>query len=82
MDDASTTYGRSHRAEIRDELGVMGIGLRAEFGIGQRALLVESPGGNVLWDCVPLLDEDGVVPSSRAAACARSRSPIRTTTRR
>lgn len=27
------------------------------FAIGQRALLVISPGGNVLWDCIPLLDE-------------------------
>lgn len=27
-----------------------------KFGIGQRAFLVVSPGGNVLWDCVTLLD--------------------------
>ena len=27
------------------------------FAIGQRALLVLSPEGNVLWDCIPLLDE-------------------------
>ncbi|MEO6721225.1 MAG: MBL fold metallo-hydrolase [Ferruginibacter sp.] len=27
------------------------------FAIGQRALLVLSPNGNVLWDCIPLLDE-------------------------
>src|SRR5947209_1627896 len=26
------------------------------FAIGQQALLVESPGGNVLWDCLSLLD--------------------------
>jgi hypothetical protein len=26
------------------------------FGIGQRALLLLSPGGNILWDCIPLLD--------------------------
>lgn len=27
------------------------------FAIGQRALFVISPNGNVLWDCIPLLDE-------------------------
>jgi hypothetical protein len=27
------------------------------FAIGQRAFLVLSAGGNVLWDCIPLLDE-------------------------
>ena len=35
----------------------MGIGTTAKFGIGQRALLVQSPGGNVLWDCISLLDD-------------------------
>ncbi len=27
------------------------------FGIGQRALLVRTPAGNLLWDCIALLDE-------------------------
>jgi len=27
------------------------------FGIGQRALLVRTPHGNILWDCVALIDE-------------------------
>ena len=27
------------------------------FAITQRVFLVESPGGNILWDCIPLLDE-------------------------
>jgi glyoxylase-like metal-dependent hydrolase (beta-lactamase superfamily II) len=27
------------------------------FGIGQRTLLVRTPQGNVLWDCIALLDE-------------------------
>ena len=48
----------SHRADIREEQPKLtGIGMRPDFGIGQRALLVESPGGNVLWDCLPLLDD-------------------------
>ncbi|HVV54481.1 MAG TPA: hypothetical protein VHC47_04125 [Mucilaginibacter sp.] len=27
------------------------------FAIGQRAFLLLSPGGNILWDCIPLLDD-------------------------
>jgi glyoxylase-like metal-dependent hydrolase (beta-lactamase superfamily II) len=27
-----------------------------DFAIGQRALLVQTPGGNVLWDCISLID--------------------------
>lgn len=34
--------------------GIIGIG--AGFAIGQRALLVPTSGGNVLWDCVATLD--------------------------
>jgi hypothetical protein len=30
------------------------------FAIGQRALLVISENGNVLWDCIPLLDESTI----------------------
>jgi glyoxylase-like metal-dependent hydrolase (beta-lactamase superfamily II) len=47
----------AHAAEIREEEpGLTGLGLDPEFAIGQRALLVETPAGNVLWDCTVLLD--------------------------
>ena len=36
--------------------GLTGIGTEPSFAIGQRALLVQSPAGNVLWDCISLLD--------------------------
>ena len=39
------------------EPGVIGIGTQPSFAIGQRALLVRTPHGNVLWDCIALLDE-------------------------
>jgi hypothetical protein len=49
---------RSHRSVVRlEELGLYGIGMEPSFAIGQRALLITSPKGNVLWDCIPLLDE-------------------------
>jgi hypothetical protein len=30
------------------------------FGIGQRAFLIQAAGGNVLWDCLSLLDHDTI----------------------
>ena len=49
-----------HRVEIGDDHGLLGIGCEPAFAIGQRALLVKSAAGNVLWDCIPYLD-DGIV---------------------
>ncbi len=47
-----------HATELRDEEpDLVGIGLEPVFGIGQRALLVRTPRGNVLWDCIALLDD-------------------------
>jgi hypothetical protein len=46
-----------HQNELRElEPGLLGIGMSPRFAIGQRALLIQTPGGNVLWDCIPLLD--------------------------
>ena len=39
------------------ETGLTGIGTEPRFAIGQRALLVQAPKGNVLWDCVSLIDD-------------------------
>ncbi|HEY2507916.1 MAG TPA: MBL fold metallo-hydrolase [Streptosporangiaceae bacterium] len=38
--------------------GVVGVGTEPAFAIGQRALLIQSPGGNVLWDCITYLGDD------------------------
>jgi hypothetical protein len=47
-----------HENQIRpEEPKLAGIGTQPKFGIGQRALLVQSPGGNVLWDCISLIDD-------------------------
>ena len=35
---------------------VIGIGTQPSFAIGQRALLICTPDGNVLWDCISMLD--------------------------
>ncbi len=51
----------AHRNELRPlEPGLTGIGTEPKFAIGQRALLVQGAGGNVLWDCISLLDENTV----------------------
>jgi hypothetical protein len=42
------------------EPGLWGIGTTPSFAIGQRALLILRPEGNVLWDCISLLDESTV----------------------
>ena len=39
------------------EPGLIGIGTQPAFAIGQRALLVCTPHGNVLWDCISFIDE-------------------------
>ena len=47
-----------YKNELRaEEPGLLGIGLEPSFSIGQRALLVQNPGGNVLFDCVSILDQ-------------------------
>jgi len=47
---------RSFNAWREHEPGLLGIGTQPTFAIGQRALLVRSPHGNVLWDCISMLD--------------------------
>jgi len=39
------------------EPGLLGVGTVPTFAIGQRAILVSTPAGNVLWDCISLLDD-------------------------
>ncbi|CAN7783948.1 hypothetical protein LJR034_008475 [Caballeronia sp. LjRoot34] len=48
---------QSHQITFRDDAGLLGIGTSPSFAIGQRALLVRSPHGNVLWDCVSLVND-------------------------
>jgi hypothetical protein len=56
---------QSHRNVVRlKELGLYGIGMEPSFAIGQRALLITHPEGNVLWDCIPLID-DGLIEMIR-----------------
>ncbi len=47
----------SHMNAFREyDTGIIGIASQPQFAIGQRALLVRTSGGNVLWDCIATLD--------------------------
>lgn len=48
----------SHKNGFRQhEPGVIGIGSEPQFAIGQRAIFAQTPGGNILWDCIALIDD-------------------------
>ena len=51
---------RHHNTVERLEPGLYAIHSEPRVGIGQRALLVQTPAGNVLWDCITLLDRSTV----------------------
>ena len=42
--------------EVNDQIISIGP-TQPKFAIGQRALLIKTPHGNVLWDCITLLDD-------------------------
>jgi hypothetical protein len=48
---------RTFNSYRQHEPGVIGIGTQPAFAIGQRALLIRTPNGNVLWDCIAMLDD-------------------------
>lgn len=50
-----------HRIDVRElEPDLYGVGVTPSVAIGQRALLVRMPRGNLLWDCVGYIDPAGV----------------------
>jgi hypothetical protein len=62
--DALKTDG--YRNDVRDEEpNLTGIGIDPSFTIGQRALLVQTDAGNVLYDCISLIDDDAIAEIER-----------------
>lgn len=57
LDDLRSKYKTNIRLE---EQGLTSFWMEPRFGIGQRAFLIETPAGNVLWDCISLLDESTI----------------------
>ncbi|MBY2910327.1 hypothetical protein [Rhizobium leguminosarum] len=53
--------GRTHDVTWRQEAGgIHSLQVSPDFAIGQRAFLIESPDGNILWDCLSLIDEASI----------------------
>jgi hypothetical protein len=51
----------THKNTInKEEEHLYSINTEPRFGIGQRAFLIQTPRGNLLWDCVGLLDQPTV----------------------
>src|SRR5580704_15916369 len=53
----SAMAGKYENNFEQDEERVVSIRTEPKFGIGQRAQVIQTPNGNVLWECVSLLDE-------------------------
>ncbi len=47
----------THMTAFRDDGGMLGLSASPSFAIGQRALLVRTTAGNVLWDCISRIDQ-------------------------
>ncbi len=45
---------------VQEEAGLCSFSTEPRFAIGQRAFVLETPGGNVLWDCVSLIDDPAI----------------------
>jgi hypothetical protein len=51
----------THRNNIwMEESGLYSIASEPAFGIGERAFLLQTPRGNVLWDCITLVDDETI----------------------
>ncbi|APW61756.1 MBL fold metallo-hydrolase [Paludisphaera borealis] len=49
---------KTHKNTIKqEEENLYSINVSPKIGIGQRAFLIRTPKGNVLWDCQPLIDD-------------------------
>lgn len=57
--------GQYRNAVTDIEPGLTGIKTEPGFAIGQRALLVRTPAGNLLWDCVSYIDDETIVAVER-----------------
>jgi glyoxylase-like metal-dependent hydrolase (beta-lactamase superfamily II) len=52
---------REHRNTVESiEPGLTGFATEPRFAIGQQAHLIETPAGNLLWNCINLVDDDTV----------------------
>lgn len=63
----------NHKNEFQNFPGdsrFVSITTNPKFAIGQRAILVRTPQGNILWDCVTLLDDETMAGIQRLGGLA------------
>lgn len=70
-----TTLDEMQAAGFRNEFrslepGLTGIGTTPAFAIGQRAQLIQTSDGNILWDCLSYLDDETVATIERMGGIA------------
>ncbi|MCR9161656.1 MAG: MBL fold metallo-hydrolase [Nannocystaceae bacterium] len=51
---------RGHTLRIEDDAGVLGFGMRPAFAIDQRAFLLPTDAGNILWEALPIVTPEAV----------------------
>ncbi len=56
LDHAGQARGQPCNGWHQYEPGIIGIATQPRFAIGQRAVLMRTAHGNVLWDCISMLD--------------------------
>jgi hypothetical protein len=52
--------GATHTQRIEDQQGLTGFGMTPDFAINQRAILLPTDAGNILWECLPLVTDEAV----------------------
>ncbi len=54
--------GAEGRRNTLEELepGLLHLGTRPPIAIGQRGLIAQTPAGNVMWDCITLVDDESI----------------------
>jgi glyoxylase-like metal-dependent hydrolase (beta-lactamase superfamily II) len=45
---------------VEEDAGLLGIGIAPDFAIPQRALLLPTDAGNILWECVSLVTDEAI----------------------
>lgn len=65
------SIGRRHSVVWKREAeGIHSLEISPAFAIGQRAFFIEAPNGNILWDCLSLVDEASVARIAAAGGLA------------
>ena len=51
---------RRHRVRLEDHFGLLALGLSPTFAIDQRAFLIPTANGNILWECLSVVTDEAV----------------------